>query len=54
MPHPVGKEVNHVINLSLKISHDLDQILKKNQIETRKSKSQLIRDLIKTLDKEAA
>lgn len=54
MPHPAGKDVNHVINISLKISPDLDQILKKNQVETRKSKSQLIRDLIKTLDNKAA
>lgn len=54
MKHPAGKIVNHVINISLKISPDLDQILKARQAETRKSKSQIIRDLLHTLENEAA
>jgi len=54
MKHPIGKEVNHVINISLKISPDLNQILKTRQAETRKSKSQIIRDLLHSLENKAA
>ncbi|MBE9144909.1 ribbon-helix-helix protein, CopG family [Planktothrix mougeotii] len=54
MKHPAGKELNHVVNISVKISPDLDQLLKARQSETRKSKSQIIRDLLHTLENEAA